>query len=113
VCRCCRGRSGLAVGTRYVRQLPQTCRSRRVIVLEAAGVEEPQTAKAVEGDGLAATPETPSGRSGRYQGQDRRGSGRPPSQRRGPKKEVTHPYKDIEVGQVLDARVVSNPFNYS
>eukprot|EP00884_Botryococcus_braunii_P014023 jgi/Botrbrau1/22621/Bobra.176_1s0049.2 len=101
----CRGRSGLAVGTRYVRQLPQTFKSRRVIVLEAAGVEEPQTTKAVEADGLAATPETPSGRSGRYQGQDRRGSGRPPSQRRGPKKEVTHPYKDIELGQVLEARV--------
>lgn len=107
--RWCRGRLGQAIGARHVRELPQISRSRKIIKLEATGVEEPQTAKAAEDNGVAATSGTPFRGAGRNQGQDRRGSARPAGQRRQYKREITNPFNNIQPGQLLEGKVVRKP----
>lgn len=97
------------MGSRHVRASPRVCKYTRVVRLVAADVEEVQTV--VEDAGVAApVPEAAVGQGsspGTSASVERGRRDRPGGARRGPKKEITKPFNDIQVGDVLNGTVVS------
>lgn len=101
-------RNGQHVGLRHIRAFPRVCRYTRVVKLAAADVEQERTV--VEDTGAAPVPDAAVGEGSapRTRGfGERNRRERPPGARRGPPKEITKPFKDIQEGDVLSGTVVS------